>query len=495
MQRREFIKTAGAAVTIAAAAARLEAKDSAEVIRSKPNLLFVFSDQQSWDFCGCYGNREVKTPHLDKLAGEGVRFEHCISQSPVCTPYRGMLISGQHPLYNGCMINDVQMLPCNGNSFAEVLNKAGYHTGYVGKWHLMGGVRERGIPKGQMRYGFDNEFFSNNCTVRFGAEDAFYWNDDNQRVKFGKFEPDGQTDQAVEFLDRHAGEKPFALFVSWHPPHNWASKTGYDAPEKYTEMYDPAGITLRPACKDEPEKRAAQRGYMALCSNIDDNFGRLLNKLEEKGVSDNTLVVFTSDHGNILWSFDIRDHKCRPYQISCRVPLVMKLPGKIKKHVNNTLFGTLDLMPTVLGLMDIKPPDTCQGADYSEAIRQGRDEKTECVPMFFWGKESDWRGVYTDRYTYSFQPKPGGMNLDMLFDREKDPHEQDNLFNSPEHKEIKEKLHAMTLEHMKRFKDKHVPWDVAKHKIYVDPRDAQARWEPLGKDGRGQLKGRPVDLI
>jgi arylsulfatase A-like enzyme len=488
MKRRTFMQVTGAALAWAGPHA-LAAADT-----EKPNLLFVFSDQQSWDFCGCYGNKEVKTPVLDKMAEQGVRFEHCVSQNPVCTPYRAMLMSGQHPLRNGCLVNDIRMLPGKGTSFAEVLNQAGYYTGYVGKWHLLGGMRQRGVPKGPLRYGFDNEFFTNNCTVEFGAKDAFYWNDKGRRVKFGKFESDGQTDQAVEFLDKHAGEKPFALFVSWHPPHNWRSRSGYDAPKKYMDMYDANTITLRPTNKDTKKTRQQYHGYMALCSNVDDNLGRLIDKLEAKGVADNTLVVFTSDHGDVFGAHGWRRHKNRPHQISSRVPLVMKMPKAIKPHVSNTLVGTLDLMPTVLGLMGITPPDVCEGRNYAQSIRESKSAATEYVPMFFWGM-GDWRGVYTHRYTYSFQPEPGGLNMNVLFDREKDPYEMKNLFNSDEHKGIKAKLHAMTLASMKEFGDKHVPWSEIKHKIYVRKADARAKWEPYGRGYKGVLKGRPIDLI
>lgn len=459
---------------------------------SRPNLLLVFSDQQSWDMTGCYGNEQVRTPNLDRMAAEGVRFEHCVSSCPVCTPYRGMLLSGQHPLNNGCLVNDIQMLPGNGTGFAEVLRDVGYHTGYVGKWHLYGGIRQRGIPAGRMRYGFDNEFFSNNCDLNYWADQAFYWDDKGKRVKLGKFESDGQTDQAITFLEKHAGKKPFALFVSWHPPHNWG--WGYPAPAEYEKLYDPGEIKLRPGCQDTKKIRRDYRGHMALCTNVDDNLGRLLKKLDEMNVRDNTLVVFTSDHGDILRSHGIRWHKSRPRQISCRVPLVIRMPGTILPRVSDMLVGPLDLMPTLLGLMKIKAPSTCQGSDYSAAIEAGEDEVTESVPLFFWGQESDWRGIYTHRYTYAFEPKGAKRGINVLFDREKDPYELKNLFNSPDHQELKAELHALTMRWMKKFNDKHVPWEVVKNKIYVDPTNAKARWEPMFTESAA-LKGRPVDLI
>ncbi|MBW2252879.1 MAG: sulfatase-like hydrolase/transferase [Deltaproteobacteria bacterium] len=126
---------------------------SASSKAKRPNLVFVFSDQQSQDMLGCYGNHGIKTPHLDRLAAEGLRFNHCISTSPVCTPFRGMLMSGQHPLYCGAMHNDVPLLANNGPYFGHVLRDAGYRMGYVGKWHLLGAVREMFLLERRRRKG------------------------------------------------------------------------------------------------------------------------------------------------------------------------------------------------------------------------------------------------------------------------------------------------------------------------------------------------------
>ena len=495
MQRREFMKASGGAFwALTAVDSMLCARDVEKARKpSGPNLLFVFSDQQSWDMLGCYGNDQIVTPNIDKLAADGVRFNHCISSCPVCTPYRGMLMSGQHPLYNGCMVNDIQMLPGHGRYLGEVLRDAGYHTGYIGKWHLHGGRRQRGIPRGPLRYGFDDEFFSNNCALNYWATHAFYWDDTGRRVKLGKFEPDGQTDQALAFLDRYAGKKPFALFVSWHPPHNWGR--GYPAPAKYKKLYDPKTIKLRPSCRDTPRMRSDYQGYMALCSNVDDNFGRLLKKIDEKGISRNTIVVYTSDHGDILRSHGVLDwHKSRPEQVSCRVPLILRWPGTLSPRVSDMLVGTLDLMGTLLGLLKLQAPKTCQGIDHSDALMKGRDSETESVPLFFWGMKSDWRGVYTHRYTYAFEPDGATKGIEVLYDRQEDPHELKNLFASPGHQKVRTELHALTLKWMKKFHDDHIPWDKVKNEIYVDPAAARARWEPMFVKSAA-LKGRPIDLL
>jgi len=488
MNRRAFLE-----ITVLSAVAASTAVAVANETSRQPNLVFVFSDQQSSDMLGCYGNDQIITPAIDKMAAEGVRFNHCISSCPVCTPFRGMLMSGQHPLFNGCMVNDMQMLPGSGNHFGEVLRDAGYHMGYIGKWHLYGGLRGRPIPAGPLRYGFDHEFFSNNCTLQFGARDAFFWDENGKRAKLGQWEPDGQTDQAIDFIDRYAGKEPFALFVSWHPPHNW--NRGYPAPPEYEKLYDPGKIKLRPSCKDTPQSRKEYRGYMAMCTNLDDNFGRLMKKLDEKGVRDNTLVVYTSDHGDLLRSHGIHDwHKSVPEQVSCRVPLILRRPGQLSPRVSDMLVGTLDLMPTLLGLLDIQPPATCQGSNYADALKQGKDLATESVPLFFWGEKSDWRGVYTHCYTYAFEPDGASRGVNVLYDRQKDPHELKNLFASPEHRKVREELHMLTKRWMARFHDEHVPFDTVKQKVYMDPAAARARWSPNGVNSAA-LKGRPVDLL
>ena len=180
--RREFLKkTAGGCLGAISLGVMGEGLGAPTKKPDKPNFLFVFSDQQSSDMLGCYGNDQIITPNIDRLAKEGVRFNHCISSSPVCTPYRGMLLSGQHPLNVGAMVNDMQMLPGNGKYVAEVLRDAGYRTGYIGKWHLYDGKRNRPIPKGALRYGFDHEYRSNNCTLDFSAKNSFYWNDNGER--------------------------------------------------------------------------------------------------------------------------------------------------------------------------------------------------------------------------------------------------------------------------------------------------------------------------
>ena len=471
----------------------------------QPNLVFIIDDQHSSDMLGSSGNADIRTPNLDKFAREGVRFSHCVSNSPVCTPYRGILLSGQHPLNCGAIQNDLQILPGNGSYLPEILRDAGYRTGYYGKWHLYGGDRERGIPAGPYRYGFDHEFLTNNCTLLFDAARAYYWDQEGKTKKlYGDWEPYAQARQAMEFVDRH-GDKPFALFIAWHPPHNWATgaQEGYDAPKDLLALYDPARLTLRPTVKDTPRVRRMYQGHMAMISGIDRALGMLMEKLKERGLADNTIVVFTADHGDMLQSYGWPGNKGRAEHTSCRVPLLVRWPAQLKPGTSDLLIGTLDLMPTLLGLMKLPVPASCQGRNAAEAILQGRDDGVDAVPLFY--LPLNWRGVYTHRYTYSValhDPNeanvPGGKKtFNVLYDRQVDPWETRNLFDAPEAAGIREKLHAQTLEMMQRFGDTGLRCDEIIRRVVLEE-DLPAVTMPLARrpEGwNGRLKGRPVDLL
>jgi len=492
MNRRDFLKMTG--ISASAFVLRHDMGDAAETGKAagRPNLVFVFSDQQSFDMLGCAGNKDIITPNLDKFASEGVRFNHCVSSSPVCTPYRGMLLTGQHPLRCGSFKNDVRIVPGEGRYFGEVLRDAGYCCGYVGKWHLYGGDRVRPIPAGPYRYGFDNTFLSNNCTLVYDAKRAYYWDEDGKKQHYGDWEPYAQTRQAIEFVEENSA-KPFALFLSWHPPHNWGGEYGYDAPEELLKLYDPAKITLRPNVEDTPQVRKMYQGHMAMCTSVDRAFGALMDKLRELKLDKNTIVVFTSDHGDLLLSHGYRGNKGRPECESSRVPLLIRWPGVLKPRVSNLLFGPLDFMPTLLGMIGLKTPDTCQGRNLADAIKTTQDDAVDSVPLFLFS--GNWRGVYTRRYTYAFDLQGSNKRYACMYDHENDPRELKNLFDVPEHKAVREKLHAQALAWMEKFGDTGVLFKdlvervMFKEDIGPDPHRGD------GPFGQGRLKGSPEDVL
>lgn len=479
---------------------------SQNVKPEKPNLIFIFSDQQTADMLGCYGNKDIKTPNLDRFASEGVQFNYCISSCPVCTPYRGMILSGMHPLHNGAITNDIQMLPGNSNYFGEVLRDAGYHTGYYGKWHLYGGDRVRAIPPGPFRYGFDHEFLSNNCTLEYDSARSYFWNEKGEKELYGDWEWNVQTKQAIGFIEKH-GQEPFALFLSWHAPHDWmpgrSGEHKYSAPEEFKNLYDPRSIQLRDNCEDTGQHRLFYQGHMAMISSIDRDFGEIIKKLEEKGIADNSIIIFTSDHGDMLESHGWSYNKGRPEIESIHVPLMVKWQKNLKPRESDLLIGTLDLMPTVLGLMNLPVPETCHGKDLSDAIITEKDNSIQSIPLFYF--PADWRGVYTRDYTYAFNLRPlqgessdikfNVNNYDVLYEHQADPYELNNLFKNEKFQKIKNDLHELSREWMKKFGDKGIPINdllpevmlEEDYRIFqIEPRNRGDKWE-------GRLKGRPVD--
>lgn len=506
VSRRRFLSgTVGAigAFGLTGRKARGNVQQSSSSGKSRPNLLFVFSDQQSWDMLGCYGNEQIITPNIDKVAQEGVRFNYCISNTPVCTPMRGMLMSGQHPLYNGSFANDIQMLTDNGMTFGESLKEAGYRTAYVGKWHLYGGPRPRPIPAGKHRYGFDDLFLSNNCTLDFRPEHAFYYDDDGKKVIFDEWEAYGQARQAAKYISGLEADDNFAMFVSLHPPHDQgASPNGrrYKTEPDLMALYDRDKIRLRSSVEEKASIRDDYHGHMAMCTGVDKAFGMLIDTLKEKGVYDNTIIVYTSDHGDQLGSHGRPWAKSFPEDPSIRVPLIVRWPEKIKPgQVSDLPVGTFDFMPTILGMMDIDIPETCQGLDLSKDILEGLEDAVESVPLFYF--HPGWRGVFTKRYTYAFDEfdrndyttewfgRREKVSWNVLYDRQNDPHQLVNLFESEAHAAIRERLHKLTQAWMDKFNDH----EIRAHKIYEACGLGMTKLDKKGSDG--VLGGRPVDFL
>jgi Arylsulfatase A and related enzymes len=324
---------------------------------------------------------------------------------------------------------------------------------------------------------------------------------------YGEWEPYGQARQAAQFIEDNS-ERPFALFVSWHPPHNWADgKNGYAAPEDLMRLYDPASIRLRGNCQDTPQNRGIYQGHMAMCTSVDRAFGVIADKLEQKGLTGDTLFVFTSDHGDTLRSHGLTHNKMRPESESARVPLMIRYPGRLQPRVSDLMVGTLDLMPTLLSLLGLQPPGTCQGKDLSQAVLQKRDDAVDSIPLFLF--PLDWRGVYTRRYTYAFDTNQGGpcryrklyfatpegLKWNCLWDRETDRWELQNRFDAADFRKLRKQLHEQSLAWMKHFDDAGLQHADVQRAILA-PEDLKLVYdESRVKMTSGRVKGRPLDLL
>jgi len=477
MKRKMKIRTLTVLLAILAAVLIIPSCTKGEPA-APPNLLFVFSDQHTFDMLGCYGNEQIVSPNIDQLAADGLLFNRCISNSPTCTPYRSILMSGRHTLHNGGYANDRPLIPGHGKKFAEVLRDEGYSTAYVGKWHLYGGDRDRPIPEGEMRYGFDDLFLTNNCHVDFRPGKCFYWNEDGEKVYFDEWEVYGQTRQALEYLDRRKDQdSPFALFVSWHPPHDWGKFKGedgkmhfrYGSLDHLMEYYNRDNLKGRPGMENSPDLRRMYHGHMAMVTGVDIAFGWLMDKLEEIGADENTLVVFTSDHGDMLEFRGVDQAKQYPHDYSLRVPYIMRWPGKIPAgRQTGLLYGTMDIMPTVLGLMDLEIPRECQGSNLAESLLSGDEDAVDYVPIWSFYQNS-YNGVITRDWTYSTMKDAGEGSLhSVLFDRNNDPYQLNNLFESEDHQAVRDSLWEMTAEWMKKYEDPFYVYEDFKSALSLD---------------------------
>jgi len=417
--------------------------------RRRPNVVFVFADQWRYQALGYTGNHQVRTPYLDRLANESVNLYHAISGSPVCSPARASLLTGQYPDTHGVFLNDAPLEP-SGPTLAEVFREAGYHTGYIGKWHVNNHGRSNRIPP-ERRRGF--EFWRTlECTHDY--RDSKYFADDEIEPRlWDDYDAFSQTREAQHYLrQRAADQQPFLLCMSWGPPH----APYHTAPEGYQALYRPQDLQLRPNVphdEQEPKVRQMIAGYYAHCTALDDCIGELLSTLEDTGLAEDTIFVFWSDHGDMLGSQG-QFKKQRPWDESIRVPLLIRHPrqfGKLGRKFD-TPINTPDLMPTLLGLAGLSVPDSVQGIDYAAHLRGEADAPAEAALLACYhpfgqftrdigGRE--YRGVRTRRYTYCRDLNGPWL----LYDNEADPHQLQNLVDAPDYavlrQELEEQLQAL----------------------------------------------------
>ncbi len=407
---------------------------------SHPNILFILADQWRAQAFGFAGDPNVKTPHLDRFAGMAVRFTQAVAGMPVCCPTRASLLTGQRPLTHGVFMNDVP-LPNRAVTIAEVLAATGYHTGFIGKWHLNGDGRSVFIPP-ERRQGFQY-WRALECTHNYNH--SFYYGDSPERRIWEGYDAVAQTRDACAYLRQHAKDpQPVFLVLAWGPPHN----PYQTAPEKYRALYDPEQLQLRP---NVPESmRASVRknlaGYYAHCSALDDCAGELLTTLRETGLARDTIVVFTSDHGDLLGSHGAY-RKQQPYEEAVRVPLLIRWPhglGEDGKEFDAPI-NSEDVMPTLLGLAGGPIPAGVEGLDYSGYLKGGRNPSDgatllSCAaPFGEWSRKAggrEYRGVRTARYTY-MRDLHGPW---LLFDNATDPYQQHNIVGLAESRNLQEQL-------------------------------------------------------
>lgn len=439
-------------------------------MQTHPNLLFVVADQFR-AMCLEPGGDAVSTPFLDALASDGASLAHAVSSYPVCSPHRAMMMSGQYPAANGVTHNvnsqtaawGVGLRP-DAPSWAAVLRDAGYNTGYIGKWHLEAPVPADAIyGTGRLddgrywdayspldrRHGFDFWYSYGCCDEHLTPH---YWTGNaerHERVDVQGWSAAHETDVALDFLQRAAGAAsggsggssggaPFALAVSWNPPHQPFDQL----PEGYETSYaglSPAELLNRPNVDLDSDmgRKAATIAplYFAAVSAIDAQVGRLLTALDDLGLAENTLVIFTSDHGQQMGSHGLL-YKNVPFEESMRIPFILRGPGEFSAEAAaNTVLSSVDIAPTLLGLLDLSAsiPAQMQGQDLTALLRTGANttsataEGAGTAALYYYyprdADDVDIRGIRTSstKFIARFQ-REGGLTTE-LYDLIADPYE------------------------------------------------------------------------
>jgi arylsulfatase A-like enzyme len=415
----------------------------------RPNLVYVFADQLRYQSCGYAGDEYARTPNIDKLAAQGCNFHQAISNTPVCAPHRASLMTGKCQSSTGMVINELRLSP-EHECFGHVLTGGGYRTAYIGKWHMWANelghheeTRNGFIPPGPYRLGFDDFWAAYNFNHTY-YQSPYFENDTTRHIR-KQYEPDGQTDMAIRFMkDNAKGEKPFALFLSWGPPHDPWDDT--NVPKEYLELYRNVTLPRRPNYSEVSDPYADnwaklppnyprmidawQRTYYAQTANIDWNVGRLMEAVEQLGIAGDTIFVFTSDHGEMFGAHG-RRAKYIFYEEAARVPFLMRWPGHIPaKSVSHALLGTPDIMPTLLSMLNLPAPRAVEGADLSRhALGQGGTGPDAAHMQGMgttasWADGTEWRGLRDHEYTYAIYRRDGS---ELLFHHRSDPYQMRNL--------------------------------------------------------------------
>lgn len=433
---------------------------NAQKEKARPNVLIIHTDEWRAQAMGYAGDQNVRTPNLDKLAATSANFVNAVSGLPVCTPHRASLITGQRPLTNGVFMNDV-LLDTNLVTIAKVYRQNGYETGYIGKWHLDGLYRLSYTPPGARRQGFDY-WKAVDCDHNYNHS-VYYDNADSTRRYWEGYDVFAEAKDAEQYIQSAARKsQPFFLMLAIGAPHD----PYHTAPEKYKQLYDPAKLSLRPNVPDSMEKQVRKdlAGYYAHMTAIDDKVGELIQTLKQEGIFDNTIILFTSDHGDLLGSQG-GYFKQQPYDESIRVPMLLHYSAKdgIKVGKYNAMINSEDIMPTLLGLSGISVPASVEGVDFSKYIRgKSKDPKDSfslitCIqPFGQWSRPNggkEYRGIRTPRYTYVKDLKGPWL----LFDNLDDPYQMHNLVNNQAYTALQNRLDHLLMEKLKLTKDTFQP--------------------------------------
>lgn len=428
------------------------------------NIVFYFADQQRWDTLGCYGQKLPVTPHLDELARQGTRFANAYTCQPVCGPARACLQSGMYATQTGCYRNDIE-LPLTIQPLAGYFNEAGYETAYVGKWHLASNKQKgllygtSAVPK-ERRGGYRDYWMAADvleCTSH--GYNGFVFDGNCEKHEFIGYRADCINNYAIDYLHQRNREKPFFLFLSQIEPHHQNDHHRFEGPdgskERFADYEVPGDLE-----GTQGNWRENYPDYLGQCASLDENVGRLVDTLKEMGEWENTILIYTSDHGS---------HFCtrnKEYKRSCHdgcthIPLIICGPGFEGGQVREEMISLLDLPATLLNCAGIPKPEQFAGRSLLSLVQGEAQDWPESVFMQI-SESQVGRAVRTKDWKYSVRADADGWNEssadvyyeDYLYDLRRDPHERNNLAEAPEYAEVRRELAALLVRHMEQAGEK-----------------------------------------
>ncbi|MHC4168200.1 MAG: sulfatase family protein [Planctomycetota bacterium] len=461
MNRRSFLRVTGSTIAALTMGSTTYARGS-----ERPNLLIIQTDEHNFRTLGCYGGEIVKTPNIDFLAANGAMCTKFYATTPVCSPSRAAFVSGRYPQNTPVVTNNIPMSD-DIVTFAEILRRRGYATGYAGKWHIDGDGKPQWAPK--RKFGFEDNRYMFNRGHWKKMEDTPSGPRIAARNKKGEpsyavegadeksFTTDWLATKTIEFVNTHRNE-PFCYMVSIPDPHGPNTvRAPYDTMFKASQVSVPSTFYKS---KDQtpgwapPEKKLTEKSlkklmppYYGMVKCIDDNVGRILAVLRKNAILDRTIVVFTADHGDLCGEHK-KLNKGVPYEASAKIPFVMYYPRKIKAGtVINQVLTCVDFLPTVLSLMGVETAGLEQGRDAS-ALFAGKTP-SDWKDIGFMRGTNDWLCAMTQDHKIVYSQR----DVPWLFDLKKDPDELTNFFRDPQYRSVVKNLTAELIAYCKRYDD------------------------------------------
>jgi uncharacterized sulfatase len=436
---------------------------------AQPNIIVFFTDQQRWDTCGCYGQALPTTPNLDAMAREGTQFRYAFTNQPVCGPTRAVMQTGRYATETGCFTNAIA-LRTDEDTVAKRLRAAGYEAGYIGKWHLASTLENRlAVTEGRVaidqtvtavrpeyRGGFlDYWLAADTLEHTSTSEGGYMFDGDGCRVDFGGYRVDTQTDFAIDYLRTRTRERPFFLFLSYLEPHHQNDANRYEGPpgskERWADYTVPGDLEGTGG-----DWRENYPDYLGCVNALDAGLGRVRAELAHLGIADNTVVLFTSDHGSHFRTRN-REYKRSCHESSLRIPLVAAGPGFTGGGVRDEMACLIDVAPTVLTAAGLPVPDDLPGRALQDAAA-GRVAGWRTTVFAQISEHEMGRTVRTDRWKYAVnvpgdtgweRPTAAVYHEAYLYDLQVDPHERTNLVADPAHAAVRAELRAELLRYIR----------------------------------------------